>query len=190
MLMRRLILLTLLALAAVGAGAAPALAAPNAVLSDCNTNGALTHHYSRADLQAALNVMPADVKEYTNCYDVISRALLASAGGTSHGRGASGTGGAVGAGSTGRGPKSGTGAPGAAGTHKAIKHRVKATTGASTATPVGSANAQPAAGGVNTGSGSSSLPTPLIVLLVLLALAALSGGGLAIRRRVVARDGT
>jgi hypothetical protein len=37
--------------------------------------------------------MPADVKEYTDCYDVIQRTLLAQAGGHGGGSGGSGSGG-------------------------------------------------------------------------------------------------
>ena len=90
--MRRLILQTALVLVGVSALIAPeaALAGPT---GDCNQNGRLTGHYSRAELQAALSSMPVTIKEYTNCYDVISRALAAAAasggGNTGSGSGAS-----------------------------------------------------------------------------------------------------
>jgi hypothetical protein len=81
---RRPLLITLLAvLAALAVGAsspAPALADAS-VLSDCNAHQRLTEQRSVAALRAALSSMPADVKEYTNCYDVIQRALLAELGG-------------------------------------------------------------------------------------------------------------
>jgi hypothetical protein len=67
------------------AGLAPAVA-------DCNTHAALTRHYSVQELRKALATMPADIKEYTNCPDVIQRALLAQLGGL-HGHGGSGQGG-------------------------------------------------------------------------------------------------
>jgi hypothetical protein len=63
--------------------AMPAIAASGvatAVIADCNAHGRLTRTYSSAELQAALASMPADVKEYTNCYDVIQRALLGRLG--------------------------------------------------------------------------------------------------------------
>ena len=49
-------------------------------MADCNTHAALTQHYTVAQLRNALATMPADVNEYTNCHDVIQRALLAKLG--------------------------------------------------------------------------------------------------------------
>lgn len=77
------------ALAALGAclmTAAPAPAAQAPAISDCNANGKLTQHYSVTQLREALSTMGADVKEYTDCYDVIQRELLAQIG-SSHGSG-------------------------------------------------------------------------------------------------------
>jgi hypothetical protein len=68
------------ALAAL-AGAPAALAAGSSnPVADCNAHATLTHHYSVDQLRKALSSMPADIKEYTNCYDVIQRALLAQLG--------------------------------------------------------------------------------------------------------------
>ena len=67
---------------AVAAGTI-ALAGPGALAAglppadaDCNVNAKLTHHYTVAQLQTALNQMPADMKEYSNCFGVIQRQLL------------------------------------------------------------------------------------------------------------------
>jgi hypothetical protein len=89
---RRLLVSVLIAFAAgtiaVGVPAAPAAAANvSQVISDCNTHGRLTQRYSVAQLRTALNTMPADVKEYTDCYDVIQRTLLAQLGGAHTGGG-------------------------------------------------------------------------------------------------------
>jgi hypothetical protein len=77
-------LAALLAVLALGAGAlAPtALASSGAggALVDCNAHAQLTQTYSAGQLQSALRTMPADQKEYTDCYDVIQRALLADIG--------------------------------------------------------------------------------------------------------------
>jgi hypothetical protein len=71
-----------LAVLAVGLlGAAPASARLSKAVADCNAHTRLTVTYTAAELRTALNTMPADVKEYTNCYDVIQRALLADIGG-------------------------------------------------------------------------------------------------------------
>jgi hypothetical protein len=55
----------------------PALASGSAPNADCASHGRLTTSYSVGQLQAALQAMPADEKEYTNCYSEIQRALLA-----------------------------------------------------------------------------------------------------------------
>jgi hypothetical protein len=192
--------------------AASAVASSSQVIADCNANGYLTGHYSRADLQSALNGMGADVKEYTNCYDVIRRAVLASAvaggnGGSGGSAGGSHTGGS---GSSGQptahsaGHRSATGNAGqrhsASGHHaSAVSTRgVYSTLAGSGATSAGSPRSvtlsggtvRPGSAGVDAGSSLRSLPLPLVVVLVLLGLAALSGGGVAIRRRVIARDAT
>ncbi len=75
--------LLVLAWAAV-AVAAPAVApralaaAGNPVISDCQTNGRLTHNYTLPELRHALATLPASVKEYTSCPDVINRAIVAA----------------------------------------------------------------------------------------------------------------
>ena len=73
--------------------AAPASAGLSKAVADCNTHTRLTQTYTAAQLRTALNTMPADVKEYTNCYDVIQRALLADIGGIKADGGDSGGGG-------------------------------------------------------------------------------------------------
>lgn len=123
--------ITLLALVCALSLGAPALATaasagtPSQAITDCNDHSQLTRQYSASVLRAALAQMPADVREYTDCFDVIERQLFKQLGNSK-------------AGSTG------------------------------TAT---------------TGSGSSFLPTWLLVVIVLLALAAIAFGALAIRRR-------
>jgi len=71
------------AVAAVVAGLAapgvPAAGLPPADV-DCNTTAQLTHHYTPSQLQTALNQMPADMKEYSNCFGVIQRQLLIELG--------------------------------------------------------------------------------------------------------------
>jgi hypothetical protein len=77
---RRLLVLVcaVLAVAASGFSAAPALAAGNAIINDCQSHGALTHPDTVAELRHALAVMPATVKQYTNCYDVIQAAIISA----------------------------------------------------------------------------------------------------------------
>jgi hypothetical protein len=86
----------LLAVSASGLVATPALGAGQAApVADCNAHGRLTRTYTANQLQTALTTMPADIKEYTDCYDVIQRALLAQvsgrhAGGSNRDSGGSG----------------------------------------------------------------------------------------------------
>ncbi|MGB9183457.1 MAG: hypothetical protein WCB67_05280 [Solirubrobacteraceae bacterium] len=100
MLLRRQAKLAVLAVLAVFAAgvlsAGPALAknASNPVINDCLAHRAgLTGHYTVAQLNHALQVMSAETKEYTNCPDVINRALLAAVGhgGSSGGGGGGGS---------------------------------------------------------------------------------------------------
>jgi hypothetical protein len=65
--------LTVVAMA-LSAGAAVAGQSP--AVADCNAHDQLTRHYTAAQLRTALSTMNADVKEYTDCYDVIERQLL------------------------------------------------------------------------------------------------------------------
>ena len=65
--------------APVLAGAASGGTAADAI-TDCNDHGKLTQQYSSEVLREALAQMPADVREYTDCFDVIERQLLAQAG--------------------------------------------------------------------------------------------------------------
>jgi hypothetical protein len=82
--MRRAI--TLLAVACALSLGAPMVAGaassgtPSQAISDCNANGRLTSYYSPDVLKSALAQMPSDVKEYTDCYDVIERQLFKELG--------------------------------------------------------------------------------------------------------------
>ncbi len=74
-------LMVLVCVACALAVALPGVAFAGSPTSDCNAHGRLTQHYSDSQLQTALAEMPADVQEYTNCYDVIHSALLAQISG-------------------------------------------------------------------------------------------------------------
>lgn len=99
--MSRRFLRWLLLLAATGAfclsvGGSPAAAAGlSAPVADCDAHGRLTHHYTAAQLRAALATMPADIAQYTNCPNVINQALLSEIGGLSGGSSGGGGGSAL-----------------------------------------------------------------------------------------------
>ena len=183
--MRRLQLLIALFAALAGGLVATAPASAynvSAIYKACETSGKLTGHYSRAELQAALNQMPSEVAEYSSCSDLIQQALLRASRGSGSGPSAHAAG-------VGTGGKNGGGRGGHGGTRSGHRHGGKrgtkskygATAGTSTPTlPGGGLRSDPASTG-------SSVPTALIVVLILLALAAASGAGVAIRRRLVER---
>ncbi len=82
-----LIAIVLIGLLGTSLVAAPALGAPSGAITDCNAHGRLTAQYTDAQLRTALSTMPADVKEYTDCYDVIQQQLLSQLGSSHDGGG-------------------------------------------------------------------------------------------------------
>jgi hypothetical protein len=62
-------------------------AASSPVVADCAAHGRLTRQYSVSQLHTALAVIPVDIQEYTNCYAVIQRALLAQVSNSRSGAG-------------------------------------------------------------------------------------------------------
>ena len=77
---------------ALGAGSAGAAGLPAADV-DCNDNATLTQHYTIAQLQTALSQMPAQMREYSDCYVVIQRQLMAQLGQLGKPSGSAGSGG-------------------------------------------------------------------------------------------------
>jgi hypothetical protein len=71
--MRRTIFLALLAalLIAPAARATP----PDEIARDCNDDSVLQGNYSLADLRKARSELPTDADEYSDCRDVLSRAI-------------------------------------------------------------------------------------------------------------------
>ena len=93
--MRRL-RLTWIVLLAAGALAvtAPSALALSPVLVDCEAHNKLTNHYSVAQLRNAIATMPAQEREYSDCYQVIQNQLFAQIGGRHlNGNGSGGSGG-------------------------------------------------------------------------------------------------
>lgn len=63
------------------------------VIADCNAHTKLTRHYSVSQLRNALATMPADVKEYTSCYQTIQTQLYHQLGKKAPGSAGSSSGG-------------------------------------------------------------------------------------------------
>jgi cobalamin biosynthesis Mg chelatase CobN len=167
--------------------AAPALAYNvGQVYKQCEDNGALTGHFSRAELKAALSGLPSEVSEYSDCQDLIQQALVRA---SSHGGGSNtGSSKAHLAGANGKGGgRNGSGGTGATG-NSLTKNGRSTGKGSDNAVSLAGADVRP--GSTGSGSASSSVPVPLLIVLILLALTALSGGAVALRRRVDARQST
>jgi hypothetical protein len=67
-----------------------AIAAPSPAIADCVGHGRLTKTYTVARLKLALSTLPPEAKQYTNCSDVLNRALLAAIATKKTGRGGGG----------------------------------------------------------------------------------------------------
>jgi hypothetical protein len=100
--MRRTIFMALLA-ALLLAPAAFAQGNPEAkridILRDCQDDGMLTPGYKPTDLRDARNNIPAELDEYSDCRDVLTRAIAKATAGS--GPGGTGTGGGAGGGTLG-----------------------------------------------------------------------------------------
>lgn len=165
------------ALAAGGGG--------DAIIKDCTDNGTIDHTYTKAQYDAALKHLPADVQEYTNCEQQIHDAAIAAAGkkksakippptgGGGSGSGYNGSGGFLGGGG---GYGGGSGPHGSGGSGAGAGGLGTGHSGA------GTGNAVPASQSAG-GSGGGGLPTIAIVAIVLAALAALGGAAWATRER-------
>jgi hypothetical protein len=183
--MLRTALIALLALLLV-APAAPAQSTRNKILRECQS-GRLTGDYTAREIRDARNNIPDDLDQYTDCRDVLSRALLSRAGG------AEGSGGDPGSGAA-TGGSGGSGGGSAAPLTPTTEADQQALQGAAQA---GSTPIQIAGRPVTPGESAlrNDLPVTLLVLLALLAVAALAAlapgarRGLpalaAIRRRVL-----
>jgi hypothetical protein len=181
--MPRLVLIALLALL-VFAAPAQADATRNKILRECQ-NGSLTGDYTAREIRDARSNIPDDLDQYTDCRDVLTRALLSLAGGAAGGGGSDATGGA-GGGFGGGGGAGGSGAGGTGGApltpstdadRQAIE---QATTAGAAPVDVGGRRVTPGQAAFR-----NDLPTTLLVLLALLAAAAAASTAPFLRRRAL-----
>jgi hypothetical protein len=168
----RLLVLTVLAVLAL-----PGSAMANPIL-DCSDNGKLDKPYSNERLRKALDDLPTDLDEYSNCREILSGAIT---GGSDKG----GNRPAV------AGPD-GSGLPPEEHAARAEDNEDLA---AITADPesnppsveVGGEEVEPGSNGLfDLATSSNDLPAPLLVALIALALVALIGGLVAVRERAPA----
>jgi hypothetical protein len=154
----------LLAFFVVSAPAALADSTRTKILRECQ-DGRLTGNYTSKQIRDALNNIPDDIDQYSDCRDVLRGALLNHAG-NSGGGGGGGTGGAGG----GVGGTGGSGGNGGAPLTPSTDADRQALQSAATG---GGEPVQIAGKPVTPGSGTlhNHLPTTLLVVLILLAVA-------------------
>lgn len=176
----------------------PALASGDDVLRDCNDDERLSKRYSQEEYREALDNIPADIRQYTNCQAVIRQAQLSAAGSSSSG-GGSGSGGAGGTGGGGTG--GGTTGGDTGGTTASPAETLAAATPEqkrelaevveeppAPVTLPGAGAVDPASAGEVPGIDAvGDLPTPLGVLLILMTAGAAMLGLARVRNRVGGR---
>lgn len=189
--MRRLMLLTTLALLAT---AAPALGSGLDVIRDCTDDEVMSKTYTQKEYRAALRELAGDADQYGNCRSVIQRAQAAAAGaagkqGSGGGGGGSGSGGAAGGGASSGGAGAIGSAPAAEQLQQASPAEREAVEAARTQRPALEDTAIDTAkiGAAPGVSRSADLPTPLVLMLALLLAGTLVVAGLRVRRLVNAR---
>jgi hypothetical protein len=159
----------------VGAPAAFADSTRTKILQECQ-DGRLTGTYTSRQIRDALENIPDDVDQYSDCRDVLRRALLNQAGNSGqHGGGGGGTAGGTG----GTGSSSGSGgAPLTPSTDADRQALNQAATSGGQPVQIAGRNVTPGEGDVR-----NSLPATLIVVLALLAAAAVAAMAPYVRRQ-------
>jgi hypothetical protein len=174
------------ALAVLGATAQSAGAADyHAAIRDCNDDGVLQGHYSLHTLRQARAHLPASLREYSDCADVLAKAIAQAGRPGSGGSAGGGTAPALG------NPALTTGS-GAIAPNIQQKHALEAQAQQATkdvppaGITVGGENLLPGTAGLATTAGHTTpndLPGPLLVLLIALAATAALATALALRNR-------
>ena len=182
------VLRNLLAVAVIGLLAVPAAAHADPV-SDCAGDGDLDKRYSNTELRKALDHIPGDLDEYSNCREVIKGAI--SSGSDKRNQGGGGGGSAGGAGGGGGGDAGGSISADDQGKRADDNAALEAiTSDANDAKPqlnVGGEQVEPGHNGLfDLASASNDVPTPLLVALLAIGVLAVAGGLVALRARVPA----
>jgi hypothetical protein len=133
------------------------------ILRECQ-DGRLTGTYTSSQIRDALNNIPDDIDQYSDCRDVLRRALLNQAGSSGSNNG--GTGGPGGGGGTSGSGGGGGGQPLTPSTDADRKALNQAATSGSQPLQIAGRDVTPGEGVRN------SLPTTLLVVLILLGVAA------------------
>ena len=180
--MPRTVLFACLLAMLVVAPAAQAQSTRSKILRECQ-EGRLTGDYSIREIRDARNNIPDDVDQYSDCRDVLSRALAARAGGSGASGGTGGGGGGAGAGGAGGGGAGG--APLTPSTEEDQRALSDAAAGFDDPVEVDGRAVVPGAAGFAANAPRSALPSTLIVVLAMLAAVAAIGAAPFVRRRVL-----
>jgi hypothetical protein len=151
------------------------------IIDDCYDDGKLDGNYSPSEIRDARNNLPADIDQYSDCRDVLARAL----GGTGDKRvgGDSGGGGPLGGGGGGGGSDGPSEPLTPSGPDEQAALDKAGLTGGDAPIQVGSGTIVP--GSVD--AARNTIPPTLLAVLIMLGLAALAAAVPYVRRRVLAR---
>jgi hypothetical protein len=157
-------------LAALSVVVQPAFSSAIGVIRDCSEDGVLNGKYSTSDLEGALEQLPSDLDEYTDCRAVIRRAQLGSAGGHS----------------AAKRPAVADRVDAAAPPSAKERREIDKATGSGAAVRIGGTGVRPGESGAPFKSAGFGTDLPPLVLVVLIALAAstLAGAALTGRRHL------
>jgi hypothetical protein len=155
------------------------------IIDDCYDDGRLDGNYSPSEIRDARNNLPADIDQYSDCRDVLGRALGGSGdkqigGGGGDALGGGGDGSGLGAGQPAE-PLTPSGPDEQAALDKA------AVSGGDAPVQVGDGTIVPGAAGLASNAARNALPASLLAVLILLGIAALAAAVPPVRRRVHAR---
>jgi hypothetical protein len=161
--------LVLAVLALTGVAAPAASASPGGVIRDCSEDGVLNGHYSHGDLTKALDQLPSDLDEYTDCRAVIRSAQLGTAGQGHRGKRGAGIVGKVDSASP---PSS----------HE--QRKIAEATGSGGPVRIGARGIRPGESGapIKTSGLGTDLPSLVLIVLIAFGAAMAAAAGLAIQR--------
>jgi hypothetical protein len=138
------------------------------IVADCFDDGKLDGNYSASQIRDARNNLPADVDQYSDCRDVLARAL---GGSGSRDIGGSGGGALGGRGGGGSSPAESL-TPSGPDEQRALEAAAKQ--GGDKPVQVGDGTVVPGAAGFSAGAARNEIPASLLVALILLGIAALA----------------
>jgi len=134
------------------------------IVADCFDDGKLDGNYSASQIRDARNNLPADVDQYSDCRDVLARALGGSGSRDIGGSGGGTLGGGGGAPAESLKPSSPE-------EQRALDDAAKE--GGAKPVQVGDSTVVPGAAGFSAGAARNALPSSLLVVLILLGVAAI-----------------